>query len=221
MTIHRPTDAILFDLDGTLTDSGRGIQNSVRYALSKMGRPIPPVSVLRKFVGPPLTEAFAAFCGMTAEEAREALSAYREYYRPKGMLENEVYKGVPAMLDALRARGERLFLATSKPEPFARQILDHFELTKYFDFVGAASLDASRADKPQVIRHVLDSTGVCPKRCLMVGDRFYDVEGAALFGMPTLGVLWGYGDEAELRCAGAVQLARTPMEVLEVLYGDQ
>ena len=217
MTNARKFDAILFDLDGTLTDSGEGIMNSVRYALTKMGAPIPPVEVLRAFVGPPLTEAFRDRCGMNEAQCEEAVRTYREYYKERGMLENRVYDGIPEMLEALVKRGERLVLATSKPEHFARQIMAHFHLASYFFYIGGALTDGTRKEKAEVIAYVLETIGADPARCLMIGDRCYDAEGASAFGIKTVGVTWGYGSEEELTDAGARYIARTPAEIVEVI----
>ena len=212
-------DAILFDLDGTIIESGAGVTNSVRYALVKMGRPVPSYEVLKTFVGPPLTESFMRECAMTAEEAEYAVECYREYYQDRGIRENKVYAGVPEMLTALKARGETLMIATSKPEPFARQILSDLSLLSYFDFVGGASFDAGRREKEDVIAYLLGETGADPTRSVMVGDRLYDVKGAAFFGIPTVGAVWGYGSAEELTGSGAKWLAHTPAQVSEVLYG--
>lgn len=212
-------DAILFDLDGTIIDSGAGVTNSVRYALEKMGRPVPSYEILRTFVGPPLTESFMRHADMTAEEAEFAVECYREYYTDRGIRENTVYAGVPAMLAGLKERGETLMVATSKPEPFARQILTELHLHSYFDFVGGASFDAGRREKEDVIAYLLRETGADAARCVMVGDRLYDVRGAALFGIPTVGAVWGYGSAEELTESGARWLANTPADVAEVLYG--
>ncbi len=210
-------DAILFDLDGTLTDSGEGIMNSARYALTKMGAPIPPESVLRTFVGPPLTESFRDHCGMNEAQCEETIRAYREYYKERGMFENRVYDGIPEMLAGLVTRGGKLVLATSKPEHFARQIMAHFHLDPYFAYIGGALTDGKRKEKAEVIAYVLETTGADPARCLMIGDRRYDAEGAAAFGIPTLGVLWGYGSEEELKNAGVRYIARKPQEILEII----
>ena len=210
-------DAILFDLDGTLTESGPGIMNSARYALTKMGYPVPPESVLRAFIGPPLTEVFQTHCGMTATEAEETVRCYREYYAERGLFENAVYDGIPEMLADLAAAGERLVLATSKPEHFARKIMAHFDLDRYFVYVGGALTDGKRREKAEVIAYVLETVGADPARCLMVGDRCYDVVGAKTFGIPALGVLWGYGTREELTAAGASYLAAHPSEITEII----
>lgn len=210
-------DCILFDLDGTLTDSGEGIMNAARYALTKMGAPIPPEAVLRTFVGPPLTEAFRNHCGMNEEQCAETIRIYREYYADRGLFENRVYDGIPQMLSDLAGRGEKLVLATSKPEHFARQIMEHFHLDSYFAYIGGALTDGKRKEKAEVIEYVLRTTGADPARCLMIGDRRYDAEGAAAFGIPTVGVTWGYGTEEELINAGVRYIARTPGEIGEIV----
>ncbi len=210
-------DCILFDLDGTLTDSGEGIMNAARYALTKMGAPIPPEAVLRTFVGPPLTEAFRDHCGMNEAQCAETIRIYREYYADRGLFENRVYDGIHQMLSELADRGEKLILATSKPEHFARQIMEHFHLDSYFAYIGGALTDGKRKEKAEVIEYVLRTTGADPARCLMIGDRRYDAEGAAAFGIPTVGVTWGYGTEEELINAGVRYIARTPGEIGEIV----
>lgn len=217
MPNERKLDAILFDLDGTLTDSGEGIMNSTRYALRKMGVPVPSDESLRTFVGPPLTESFGKHCGMTEAEAEQTVRAYREYYADRGIFENRVYDGVPEMLKSLADDGFRLILATSKPEHFARQIMEHFHLDGYFFYIGGALTDGRRKEKAEVIAYVMETTGIDPARCLMIGDRLYDVEGAAEFGIPTVGVLWGYGSKEELERAGALYIAEHPEQIKEII----
>ena len=201
---------ILFDLDGTLTDPGLGITSSILYALEKMGRPLPPREDLYPFIGPPLVESFMKYCAMTQAEAEEALRLYREYFSVTGLFENTVYDGIPALLDSLREKGFRLCLATSKPEIYARRIVERFDLARRLDFVGGAELSGARTDKASVIAYVLAETGLSPDECIMVGDRLHDAEGAAACGIPCIGVTWGYGDEAELRGAGAAHTADSP-----------
>ena len=209
-------DAVFFDLDGTLTDSGEGIMNSARYALRKMDLPVPEEAVLRTFVGPPLTTAFREICGMDEATAEEAVRLYREYYVAGGMLENTVYPGIREMLESLCAAGERLVVATSKPEHFARQIMDHFGLSPYFAYIGGALLHA-RKENAEISTYVLEPTGADPARCIMIGDRQYDILGANAFGMPAVGVLWGYGSREELTEAGAAYLAAHPAEIKEII----
>ena len=208
---------ILFDLDGTLTDPGLGITNSILYALGKMGFPKPPRENLYPFIGPPLTESFQKYCGMTAAQAEEALRLYREYFSVTGLFENSVYDGIPEMLASLRNAELRLCLATSKPEVYARRIVERFDLVPYLDFVGGATLSGERNAKADVIAYVLNETGTAADQTIMVGDRRHDVEGAAVHRIPAIGVLWGYGDETELRTAGAAQIASDPGELARLI----
>jgi phosphoglycolate phosphatase len=209
---------ILFDLDGTLTNPAEGLYNSVYYALERMDRDRPPSEKMSAFIGPPLVEGFATVCGMTEEEAVRARDLFREYYPVKGIYECRMYDGIPAMLASLIACGYRLVLATSKPEIFARRLLDHYDLSKYFTYVAGSLLDESRSQKHEVITYAMDSVGIAdPATCLMVGDRRYDVEGARLCGMDAVGVLWGHGSEGELREAGACALVSAPEELIATL----
>lgn len=209
--------AILFDLDGTLTDSGPGIMHCLTLALTEMGEAVPPTEILRRFVGPPLTEAFAEHCGMDTERAEEAIRVYRKHYSAGGLFENTVYPGIPEMLAALCELGLPLCLATSKPEHYAKQIMEHFDLAQYFAYIGGALTDGKRREKAEVIAYVLETTGLAADECVMIGDRKYDVEGAASFGIPTLGVTWGYGDRAELLEAGAAWIADSAAEAVETI----
>lgn len=209
--------AVLFDLDGTLTDPGQGITNSILYALGKMGIPAPPRRELYAFIGPPLLESFASVFHLTRAEAQHALEVYREYFSMRGLYENEVYPGIPETLAALREAGLRLCLATSKPEPFARRILAHFALDGYFDLICGSGLDGSLPAKKDVIAHALALGSISPDDAVMVGDRRHDAEGAAACALPAVGVLWGYGSEDELKTAGAAALVRTPDELKEIL----
>jgi phosphoglycolate phosphatase len=204
-------DPLLFDLDGTLTASGPGILASVRHALAELGEPIPPQDVLDQFIGPPLLDSFVHFCGMGPDRAWAAVRAYRDHYGERGMFENSVYDRIPGALDTLRAGGRTLAVATSKAEPYARRILDHFGLTDRFAVVVGSQLDGTRTAKVEVIAEALRRLGQPdPGRAVMVGDRSHDVLGAAALGMPCVGALWGYGTAEELRHAGAVLMVETP-----------
>lgn len=216
----RDYDLYLFDLDGTLTDSAEGIFNSVAYALEKMQQPVLPRKVLQQFLGPPLVQSFAQFCAFSPEQADQAVAFYRVYFKEHGMWENCVYPGVEDLLRALRCRGNRLAVATSKPEPFARQILKRFGLAGYFEEIAGASMDNARSAKADVIRYALDALRVSPGQAVMVGDRKHDVLGAAACGVDCVGVLYGYGSEAELREAGAKYLAPTVPALQVLLCGD-
>ncbi len=210
--------AVLFDLDGTLTDPGIGITNSVMYSLKHWGIEVEDRSQLYGFIGPPLLHSFAQFYGFSPEKAAEALVYYREYYREKGIYENDLYPGVPQMLADLKAAGYRVLLATSKPNQFARIILDYFDLTKYFDDIAAASMDESRNTKDQVLAYAMTLLpDVERNEMVMVGDRYFDTQGAAKFGMPCIGVLYGYGSREELLETGAAALAESPEDVVRII----
>lgn len=213
-------NVILFDLDGTLTDPGLGITNSVIHALARMGMEAPPREELYSFIGPPLIDSFRDRFSLTQEEAVRAMHLYREYFAETGIFENEVYDGIPALLEHLQKAGKRLILATSKPEPFARRIMEHFSLSPYFDFIGGSDMEQVRGTKAAVIEYVLQETGCHPAHCIMIGDRHHDVAGAKTHNIGTIGVLWGYGSEKELTQAGAIALAATPQHLEEILlYG--
>ncbi len=208
-------DFLLFDLDGTLTDPGEGITNSVSYALGKWGIEVSDKRDLYCFIGPPLSASFKKYYGFSEGDAIKSVEYYREYFRDRGIFENKVYEGIPELLGTLKKSGKTLILATSKPEKFAKQILDHFDLAKYFEFVAGASMDESRNKKADVIRYALEMSGIDdPSRALMIGDREQDVTGAKLNGLDSLGVLYGYGDRAELTEACATYIAETVEDIL-------
>ena len=206
---------ILFDLDGTLTDSGEGIINCAILALEHFGLPIPDRKTLRVFVGPPLHETFIKF-GVPADKADEAVAVYRSRYIPIGMFENVPYPGIRELLETLKNLGHKLYVATSKPEWMAEEILKKFELDGYFDRICGATMDTSRTEKSQVIAYLLDQTGDA-KNAVMVGDTKFDVLGAAAHNIPTVGVSWGYGTVEDMRQAGAAAIADTMDELLHYL----
>lgn len=209
-------DTCFFDLDGTITDSSLGITNSVLYALRKYGIEETDRSRLYPFIGPSLPDSFVKYYGFSREQAREAVDYYREYYRDKGIYENRVYAGFEEVLKKLKAAGKRLVVATSKPEPFAREIIRYFELEPYFDYVAGMELDGRRGSKAEVIRYALKECRIENKsRVLMVGDREHDVIGARETGLDCLGVLYGFGTRQELKAAGADYIAETVEEILE------
>jgi phosphoglycolate phosphatase len=182
---------VIFDLDGTLTDSADGIVASFRHALATIGAKVPDGDLAERVVGPPMHHTLASM-GL-GERADEAISAYRADYTSRGWAMNSVYAGVPQLLADLRAARIRLAVATSKAEPVARRILDHFGLTDHFDVIAGASIDGTRASKADVVAYALSQLGTLPERVLMVGDRAHDVEGAAVHGIATVVVGWGYG----------------------------
>ena len=206
---------ILFDLDGTLTDSGEGIINCVIPALKHFGLPVPPREELRVFVGPPLRDSFIRF-GVKPEDAEEAVAIYRKRYVPTGMFENTPYPGIHALLAALREAGHTLYVATSKPEEMATAILEKFHLAPYFHMICGASMDDTRDTKDKVIAYLLERTDDI-SHAIMVGDTAYDVLGAAEHGIPTIGVAWGYGTVEDMKKAGATAIVNSPAQLLDML----
>ena len=211
-------DTILFDLDGTLTNPAEGITNSVAYALKKFGITPPPQKELFKFIGPPLAGSFEKYYNMSKEDSYKAVDIYREYFAPYGIFENEVYDGIPKMLEKLKASNKRLALATSKPTVFANQILEHFKLNKYFDLIIGSNLDGTLTDKAEVVSVVLEKLGnVDLTHTTMVGDRSHDIIGALKNNIFPIGVSFGFGSIKELEQAGAKFIANSPAELSEFL----
>lgn len=206
---------ILFDLDGTLTDSGEGIINCATLALKHFGLPIPAYEDMRTFVGPPLRDSFIRF-GVPADQADEAIRVYRSRYIPTGMFENTPYPGIRELLEALRAEGYTLYVATSKPEEMSVTILEKFDLAKYFRRICGASIDSSRSTKDAVIAYLLESSGA-KEDMVMVGDTKYDILGAKAHGIPAIGVGWGYGKVEEMEEAGAVGIADSMEQLLGLI----
>lgn len=214
-------DIILFDLDGTLTDPGEGITNSVAYALRKLGQTPPPRTELESYIGPPLVESFGKLAGLDRPTAELAVKYYREYFAETGIFENELYLGVHHMLQRLRDAGAVLCLATSKPTVFALKILEHFDLTKYFHQVVGSELDGRRIKKADVINYALELLEVTDKsRVVMVGDREHDTLGAAACGVYSVGVTYGYGSRQELTDNGAGHIVDSVEELTEYLLTD-
>ncbi len=209
-------DTLLFDLDGTLTDSTDGIVRCLEYALERMGFDIPEDK--NKFLGPPLYRSFAEFCGMNEEQVNEAVRIFRERYSTVGLFENRVYEGVPEMLKRLRDGGKRIMVATSKPEVYAVRIFDRFGLSQFFEIVGGANINGTRNDKDEVIEYVLEKAGISDRSSvLMIGDRRQDVIGAHKTGLKCMGILWGFGSIEELTEAGADFIAETPEKAADML----
>jgi phosphoglycolate phosphatase len=200
---------LLFDLDGTITDSADGITASVSYALEHMGIS-EEKSNLYRFVGPPLVDSFREFYGFGEKEAQEGVRLYREYYAAKGIFENKVYPGIPHLLKKCREQGKKVILATSKPEVYAKQILEHFKLAEYFDDIQGSSMDGSKIQKEDVIQSALLDNGITDmQEVLMIGDRKHDVIGSGKFGISCVGVLYGYGSREELEMCGAKWITDT------------
>ena len=211
---------LLFDLDGTLTDSAEGILRCVQYALEQCGTPEPDAEKLRPFIGPPLLDSFQEFCGMPPARAAFAVEQYRKRFSTVGLLENAVYDGIPELLEKLREHGYVLAVATSKPEEYAKRIADKFDFAKYFAGIYGATMDGSLIRKADVIRYALDNLGVEREnydQVVMVGDRNNDIYGAKENGIQVIGVLYGYGDLAELQSAGADYIAKMPEEIAQII----
>ena len=206
---------VLFDLDGTLTDSGEGIINCAIPALEHFGLPIPSREEMRVFVGPPLHETFQRF-GVPADKTEEAIRVYRSRYIPTGMFENTPYPGIKELLETLKKENYTLYVATSKPEEMSVTILERFGLAPYFDRICGASIDSSRSTKDAVIAYLLEQSGA-KEDMVMVGDTKYDVLGAKAHGIPAIGVNWGYGSVDEMEEAGAIGIADTMEQLLELI----
>jgi phosphoglycolate phosphatase len=206
---------VLFDLDGTISDSAPGILGSIEYAFIEMGLPYPGHT--NRALGPPIKDIFAML-GCPPDRVEEAISHYRVRYRHKGLFENTVYDGIPDLLERLIDSGAQLAIATSKPELFAERILEHFGLAKRFAFIGGATMDSSRAVKADVIAHTLAHLDeVDLATTVMVGDRLHDIHGATAHNLPAYGVLWGYGSLAELTEAGAYATVANPSDLADLL----
>lgn len=214
MIKNKSYETALFDLDGTLIDSGEGITNSVAYSLKKFGIDITDKSELYSFIGPPLHESYMKFYGFSEEKAKLAVEYYREYYRKKGIFENQIYEGVEALLQRLHDKGITLMVATSKPELFARQILEQLNLADYFTCIAGANMDQTMTKKAEVISYALTTAGISDaSKAIMIGDREHDILGAKAAGIDALGVLFGYGSYEELKNAGADYIVEKAEEI--------
>ena len=211
-------NAILFDLDGTLTDPREGITRSIAHALERLGVEPPPLDALTFAIGPPLRATFATLLATDERETIElALSHYRERFGDVGLFENAPYDGIAETLEALAGRGATLFVATSKPLVYARRIVEHFELGRHFVEVHGCELDGTREDKRDLIAHILPRHGLDAARSAMIGDRGVDMRAARHHGLRAVGALWGYGTREELEGHGAQALCANPAGLLDIL----
>lgn len=211
-------ETVLFDLDGTLTDSSEGITNSVAYALCAFGYKYESLKQLECFIGPPLKEQFMHFCSVDEETGEKLVEKYREYYAEKGIYQNKLYKGADEMLHTLKKNGKKIVLTTSKPEKYAIIILKHFKIYDLFDFCAGALMTNSRTNKDEVIEYALENLeNINKKTTIMVGDRMHDVIGASKHGIDTIGVLYGFGTRKELAESGAVQICKSVEELCKTL----
>lgn len=210
---------VLFDLDGTLVDSGIGVTNSVAHAMERFGITPPPRQELFKFIGPPLVQSFRDFCGFNDEQITLGIKYYREYYSDKGILECTMYDGVLELMQSLKKKGYKLSLATSKPDIYATRVAEIKGILPYLDHLAAASTDEkTRATKEAVVEYALE---LCEEKdrskILMVGDRHFDINGAKSFGLDSVGVTFGYGSYEELKEAGATYIVNSMKELVELL----
>lgn len=216
-------ELILFDLDGTLTDSQAGIVNSIHYAFNRLGLPSKERHELASFIGPPLLDSFMNRCGLDERLAREAIGLYREYYSRQGIYECTVYAGLPEMLHLLNRRRKKLIVATSKPTYFAVKLLAYLKLDKHFSLIMGSNLDGTRVDKTEVIACALQAAGngAETRPAAMVGDRKYDILGAKANGICSVAVTYGFGTREELTAAGPDFIASTVQDLTAVLSSNR
>ena len=209
---------ILFDMDGTICDSARGILKSLQYSLDYMNIKIPDIETLKPFLGPPIRESYRQAFNLEGEELEIAVAKFRERYIPIGMFENDLYPGIYELIRDLKSEGRSIILATGKVYDQAEQILNHFDLLKYFDFVSGCEIDGTRSHKHEIIDYALDNMGVEKSSAVMVGDRYHDIVGAAKTGIASIGVLYGYGTREEIAAHGPDYTAETVEQLRELLY---
>ena len=208
---------ILFDFDGTLTDSSEGIFKSLTYAFEYYGHGTPSTELLRKFIGPPLHYSFTRFCGFDDVHAKEMTEKYRERYRVKGYLENSMYEGIPETLETLTSRGFVLATASSKPLKFVNDICENLDIKKYFEYVGGTAFDYTSESKAVVIEKAMSEIGALKSNTLMVGDRLFDIDGAHTVGIPCCAVLYGFGSREEFLEHNAEYIVEKPRDILEIV----
>lgn len=210
-------DAVLLDFDGTFADTGEGIFYCIRTTLDTMKKPQISDAAVRTFIGPPLHESFRRECGFTSEEADTALKIYRPIYESSAYKLLSVYQGVPELIAELKANGKKVGIASAKPEKFLIKILEFLGMENTFDTVAGIGMSVIDSSKVKIVSRAADALGVDRERILMVGDRFYDVDGAHGAGLKCAGVLYGYGSREELETAGADYIAETPAEILDIV----
>ncbi len=214
-------DYVLFDLDGTITNSKPGIVNCIKYALDAKGISYPDDSIFDKMVGPPFRVSMREFLGLDMPVIEELITLYRGKYEIGGWKQCEIYGGITDMLSALKNAGKILAIATSKPHKFTDIMINGLDLNKYFDFVGGATSDASKESKADVIDMVLENLQVKDRsKALMIGDRLYDIEGAHKCGLECAAVMWGYGSEEEFKEYGAEYIFKNPSDIVNFLLNN-
>lgn len=207
---------ILFDLDGTLTDPKEGITKSVQYALKKFDILIEDLDLLEKFIGPPLKDAFIEYYDFSEGQSLQAIEYFRKYFKKEGMFQNKVYEHMEHLLIKLKELGLILIVATSKPTVFAKQILSHFKIDMYFDFIIGSNLDGTRSKKGQIISYIIDNCNITNvKEVVMVGDRKHDIIGAKENNVDSIGAIYGYGSKEELINANATYIVENVMDIFD------
>lgn len=207
----------LLDFDGTIANTGLGITKGVQYALKHFGIEVSDLSTLHNFIGPPLDESFERFFQFSKEQSKEAIVIYREYYTPYGMYESEIYDGIKDLLEAVTRKGGKIVLATSKPEIIAKELLEYFKADSYFTLIAGASQDLSRNKKADVISYAMNQIDISKEQAIMIGDREQDIFGAKENSLPSIGVLYGFGDRKELKDAGADYIVQDTKELKELM----
>lgn len=213
--------AVIFDFDGTIVDSGEGIRRSIQYALEKNGVPVGEKGKLNYFIGPPLHVSFEDMYGINGKQCEELIEAYRDRYARLGVYEAELYEGIVELVNTLRENGVKVGIASSKPTCFIHQVMEHFKISELFDTVVGTNFNKHKADKTELVNTALKNLGITDKKAsIMVGDRLYDVNGAKGAGILSVGVLYGYGSETELKDAGADFLAHNVTGLYKILNNN-
>ena len=212
-------DYVIFDFDGTVVDTGEGIIKSLQYSFEQMGREIPDMSDLKKFIGPPIHYSYTHFYGVSEDEVGEYIKKYRERYKIKGIYESVLYDGMKELLSELRSRGVKLGIASSKPEHLIYSVADYLKITDMFDaIVGVKIDDSNHSTKTGLVLDAMKKLGVKDKsRVLMVGDRCFDIDGASGAGVKSCGALWGYGNEEEFKAHNADFIISLPSDVINLI----
>ncbi len=208
---------LLFDLDGTVTDSAPGVIASATYAMEKQGVPVPDIRTMAKFLGPPLKYSFMTYAGIAEEQVEETIKLYREHYKAKGIYQNSLYPGAAEFFAKAKAQGKVLLIASSKPLPFVKTVLEYLKVDSYFDYVSAADFSSAHLSKATIVAAAMEMAGATPDDCVMIGDRCYDVEGARDNGIPCVGIVNGSFFEKELAETGAVAVAADFNELNKIL----
>jgi len=210
---------VIFDFDGTVADTGEGILKSLQYSFEQMGREVPDMSDLKRFIGPPVYYSYTHFYGVSEDEVEAYIRKYRERYKEKGIYECRVYDGMKELLCELKSRGVKLGIASSKPEHLIYSVADYLGVTDMFDVIVGVKSDNSRhSTKKDIILEAVEKLGATEKeKVLMVGDRCFDIDGAAAAGVKSCGALWGYGDKEEFLEHNADMIAEKPLDVLNFI----